>query len=178
MANQYRSVLASSEPAPTGGDAVASEVLSGKTFTNDNGLQTGTMVNRGAVSGTATPTQPYTIPEGYHNGQGVVNSSAGKNNFCIWSTSNILFIASYREGEAVKFTRVGSTGGAATIDGITFNWTPSGENISITASNSIEVSYARVPNGSNTEVATTDVTLSSSPLQLSTSGGYFIWITK
>lgn len=70
MANQYRSVLAGG--AGTGGDAVASEVLSGKTFTNDNGPQTGSMPNRGAVSGSATPSTPYTIPEGYHNGEGSV----------------------------------------------------------------------------------------------------------
>ena len=76
MANQYRSVLASSGPAPTGGTAIDSEVLSGKTFTNDNGLQTGSMPNRGAVSGSATPSAPYTIPEGYHNGEGIVTGSA------------------------------------------------------------------------------------------------------
>lgn len=74
MANQYRSVLASGG-ASTGGDAVASEVLSGKTFTNDNGLQTGTMPNRGAVSQTLSAGQSYTVPEGYHNGNGVVNAS-------------------------------------------------------------------------------------------------------
>lgn len=79
MANQYRSVLASSGPAPTGGDALPAEVLSGKTFTNDNGAQTGTMINRGAVSGTASPTQPYTIPEGYHNGSGVVTADGALN---------------------------------------------------------------------------------------------------
>lgn len=55
MANQYRSVLASSGPAPTGGNALPAEVLAAKTFTNDNGAQTGTMTNNGAVSGTASP---------------------------------------------------------------------------------------------------------------------------
>lgn len=78
MANQYRSVLASGG-ASTGGDALPAEVLAGKTFTNDNGAQTGTMVNRGAVSGTASPNQPYTIPEGYHNGQGVVTADGALN---------------------------------------------------------------------------------------------------
>ena len=76
MANQYRSVLASSGPAPTGGDALPAEVLSGKTFTNDNGAQTGTMVNNGAVSQTLSGGQSYTIPEGYHNGNGVVTASS------------------------------------------------------------------------------------------------------
>lgn len=75
MANQYRSVLASSGPAPTGGDALPAEVLSGKTFTNDNGAQTGTMTNNGAVSQTLSAGQSYTIPEGYHNGSGIVTAS-------------------------------------------------------------------------------------------------------
>ena len=74
MANQYRSVLASSGPAPTGGDALPAEVLSGKTFTNDNGAQTGTMTNNGAVSENLTFGQSYTIPEGYHNGNGTVTA--------------------------------------------------------------------------------------------------------
>ena len=77
MANQYRSVLASSGPAPTGGDALPAEVLAGKTFTNDNGAQTGTMVNRGAVTETLTMGQSYTIPEGYHNGSGTVSTGNG-----------------------------------------------------------------------------------------------------
>lgn len=75
MANSYRSVLQSTGPAPTGGDAVASEVLSGKTFTNDNGQQTGTMPNRGAVSETINLGQSYTVPEGYHNGNGTVTAT-------------------------------------------------------------------------------------------------------
>ena len=74
MANQYRSVLASSGPAPTGGDALPAEVLSGKTFTNDNGAQTGTMTNNGAVSQTLSGGQTYTIPAGYHNGSGIVTA--------------------------------------------------------------------------------------------------------
>lgn len=68
MANQYRSILAGG--AATGGDALPANVLSGKTFTNDNGPQTGTMVDNGAVTATA----PYTIPEGYHNGNGTVSA--------------------------------------------------------------------------------------------------------
>lgn len=53
------------------GDAQPSDVLSGKTFTNDSGEQTGTMPNRGAYN--ITPgTRNVTIPAGYHNGMGVV----------------------------------------------------------------------------------------------------------
>lgn len=53
------------------GNAQPSDVLSGKTFTNDSGEQTGTMPNIGAI--TITPsTADQTIPAGYHNGNGVV----------------------------------------------------------------------------------------------------------
>lgn len=75
MSNAYRSSLASSGPAPIG-DATAADVLTGKTFSGAVGSGvTGTMPNRGAVSGTATPTTPYTIPSGYHNGSGTVRVS-------------------------------------------------------------------------------------------------------
>ena len=61
------------------GNADASHVLSGKTFSNasSSGL-TGTMTNNGAVSKTITPSsssQTYTIPSGYHNGSGKVTVS-------------------------------------------------------------------------------------------------------
>ena len=74
MGNMYPSHLAGGGGSPTG-DAQPSEVLSGKTFENANGPQTGTMPNQGAVSGTAAPSQPYTIPAGYHNGSGVVTAT-------------------------------------------------------------------------------------------------------
>lgn len=77
MANMYRSVLSGGGTVPTG-DAVAADVLSGKTFSNANATGiTGTMTNNGAVSGVATPSQPYTIPAGYHNGNGVVTAGSG-----------------------------------------------------------------------------------------------------
>lgn len=75
MSNLYKSTLASAGTAPTG-DAVAADVLTGKTFSNASATGiSGTMVNNGAVSGTATPSQPYTIPEGYHNGNGKVTAT-------------------------------------------------------------------------------------------------------
>lgn len=74
MANMYRSVLAGGGAAV--GDATAADVLTGKTFSGAVGSGvTGTMPNNGAVSGTATPSQPYTIPAGYHNGSGTVTAS-------------------------------------------------------------------------------------------------------
>lgn len=74
MGNAYRSVLSLK---PTG-DAVPANVLSGKTFSNADGTgKTGTMVNNGAVSVTLTDQDPtYTIPEGYHNGSGIVGFTA------------------------------------------------------------------------------------------------------
>lgn len=75
MANMYRSVLSGGGGAA--GDAVAADVLSGKTFSNAQATGiSGTMVNNGAVSGSATPSQPYTIPAGYHNGSGTVTANA------------------------------------------------------------------------------------------------------
>ncbi|KAG3040173.1 hypothetical protein PC121_g23634 [Phytophthora cactorum] len=57
----------------TGGTAVAADVLTGKTFTNDLGEQTGSMVNRGAVSITPSASA-QTVQQGYHNGTGTVTA--------------------------------------------------------------------------------------------------------
>lgn len=62
------------------GNASATHVLSGKTFTSPAGLAVaGTMTNNGAVSITITPStsaQTYTIPAGYHSGSGKVTVRA------------------------------------------------------------------------------------------------------
>lgn len=59
---------------PTDGTATASEVLDTKTFYAGNSTKkTGTMPNRGAVSGTiSTYNGTYTIQQGYHDGAGSV----------------------------------------------------------------------------------------------------------
>ena len=58
------------------GTAVASNVLSGYTFTNSSGTGlSGTMTDRGAVSVTISGGNTYTIPSGYHNGSGTVTNS-------------------------------------------------------------------------------------------------------
>ena len=67
----------------SGVDTEPSKVLSGEEFINESGKQVGSMPNKGAVNATiqglvngmSTP-QPYTIPEGYHNGQGKVQISS------------------------------------------------------------------------------------------------------
>lgn len=53
--------------------ATAAEVLATKTFAKGGSILTGTMPNRGAVSGTISSKEtPYTIPQGYHDGSGTV----------------------------------------------------------------------------------------------------------
>lgn len=67
------------------GTAIPSEVLAGKTFTNDIGDQIGTMPNQGTKTSTITMQGgQYTIPEGYHNGNGKITAS-----FANLSPSNI-----------------------------------------------------------------------------------------
>lgn len=53
--------------------AVVAEVLTGKTFAKGGTVLTGTMPNRGKVTGTiSTKAGSYTIPQGYHDGSGTV----------------------------------------------------------------------------------------------------------
>ena len=59
----------------TGTDVTSSDVLIDKVFANSNGKLTGSMPNNGAVSKTldaTTGNQTYTVPKGYHNGEGKV----------------------------------------------------------------------------------------------------------
>lgn len=108
MANMYRSVLSGGGTAPTG-DAVASDVLSGKTFSNaqSTGIS-GTMINNGAVSGTATPSQPYTIPAGYHNGSGVVTAAGSdivdSSHALVLGTNGVSNVANFTSGTAVAIS--------------------------------------------------------------------------
>lgn len=61
---------------PTG-DAEASDVLSGKIFSNaDEEDVTGTMTNRGNVTATLNCGSSYTIPNGYHAGGGKVTANS------------------------------------------------------------------------------------------------------
>lgn len=108
MANMYRSVLSGGGTAPTG-DAVAADVLSGKTFSNANATGiTGTMTNNGAVSGTATPSQPYTIPAGYHNGSGVVTAAGSdivdSSHALVLGTNGVSNVANFTSGTAVAIS--------------------------------------------------------------------------
>lgn len=82
------------------GNAVAADVVEGKTFSNkdDVGID-GVMVNNGAM--TFNPgTSDQAVPEGYHNGSGTVNGdpnlSSGniKNGVTIFGVAGILTVAS------------------------------------------------------------------------------------
>lgn len=58
-------------------NAADGDVLLGKTYYRKGAKGTGTMANRGAVSGTiATKAGEYTIPAGYHSGGGKVGISS------------------------------------------------------------------------------------------------------
>lgn len=71
------------------GNANAAQVLSGYTFYKDNAKskQTGTMANNGAVSASVDPGSTYTIPAGYHNGNGHVSGNRKYNTVYIGQTS-------------------------------------------------------------------------------------------
>lgn len=57
--------------------ATAAEILSGQTAYARGSELTGTMPNRGAVSGEVSDVStPYTIPQGYHDGSGTVGIDA------------------------------------------------------------------------------------------------------
>lgn len=59
--------------------AAVGEILSGKTAHARGTQLTGTMPNRGGVTGTiSTKTQEYTIPQGYHDGSGKVSIAAAE----------------------------------------------------------------------------------------------------
>lgn len=71
--------------------ALIAEVLTGKTFHARGSALTGTMPNRGAVTGTiASKGTAYTIPQGYHDGSGTVNLDS--------SSLNALVANNIREG--------------------------------------------------------------------------------
>lgn len=54
--------------------AIASEILADKTAYKNGSKLTGTMTNRGAVTGTiSTVSGEYTVPQGYHDGSGKVS---------------------------------------------------------------------------------------------------------
>lgn len=95
--------------------AVAAEILTSKTAYKNGEKLTGTMPNRGAVTGTiSTVAGEYTVPQGYHDGSGKVS---------IASTEQAKIIAAnIREGITilgVEGTMSGSEGVKATAASVT-----------------------------------------------------------
>ncbi len=62
-----------------GGNAEPKDVLSGKTFRNNKGQQTGAMIDRSAWKATINAGGSITIPAGYHDGSGRVSANNGSN---------------------------------------------------------------------------------------------------
>ena len=75
------------------GTAYASDVLYGETFYNTNAKTkvTGTMPNRGAVYTTINPGSSYTVPAGYHNGEGRVKAAT-------WTKDKYLYLVIQYQG--------------------------------------------------------------------------------
>ncbi len=73
-------ITANSLSSQTSATAGAGQILSGYTAWVNGSKITGTMTNRGAWSSTPTGSGSVTIPAGYHNGSGKVNTSTVYNN--------------------------------------------------------------------------------------------------
>lgn len=98
----------------TDANALATEILSGKTAYVNKVKITGEMTNNGAVSGTiSNKNTPYTIPAGYHSGLGSVSldstSSAALTSENIKSGIQILGVTGSYSGEAVTAGSVSVT---------------------------------------------------------------------
>ena len=90
-------------------DATASiaEVLSGQTFYKNGQKLTGTMPNRGAVTGVITTVAGvYTVPQGYHDGSGTVSIDSTEQSKIIASNIKsgviILGVTGTYTGEAIS----------------------------------------------------------------------------
>lgn len=128
------------------GTAGQAQVLSGYTFTNASGVGlSGSMTNRGAWTSTPTGSGKVTIPAGYHNGSGYVNTAtvytngynagvaAGKNctitglRFFGQGTSDVftetysitssMCIVSFRAMVSQSFCKILSTNGTLVVAG-------------------------------------------------------------
>ena len=104
----------------TSGDtAAASEILASKTVHARGTLLTGTMPNRGAVTGTITSASgQYTIPQGYHDGSGKVSIDS--------TSAGLLIPANIRDGVTilgVEGTMSGSEDVHAQSKSATPGWT-------------------------------------------------------
>lgn len=116
MSNMYRSVLSGGGAAT--GDAVAADVLTGKTFSNAQATGiSGTMPNNGAVSQTINAGESYTIPEGYHNGNGTVTGASLSATAVTVESGAVSFTAEI--GKTYVVSKNAATGASLSITGCT-----------------------------------------------------------
>lgn len=87
--------------------ATAAQVLADETFyAGSKTLQKGAMPNNGAVAATLTPGGSYTVPEGYHDGKGVVKAQGYTSETKTVRSSNIdqTTMTAYFSGTVVGIT--------------------------------------------------------------------------
>lgn len=103
----------------TGDDVTAADVLAGKNYHGRDGeAATGSMNNRGAVSGTiSTKAGVYTIASGYHNGNGTVQISSTEQDKII--QGNI------KHGVTILGVTGNYTGDGVNLQTVTKSYTPS-----------------------------------------------------
>ena len=93
------------------GTAYASDVLYGETFYNTDAKTkiTGTMPNRGAVDTTINPGSSYTIPAGYHNGNGKVTAVSLKTMTITMAPSSMYWSYTFTGGTLVGICDIAET---------------------------------------------------------------------
>ena len=122
-------------------NATAAEILATKTAYVNGNKVTGSMPNRGAVTGTiSTKAEQYTIPQGYHDGSGKVSIS---------STEQAKLIATnIRQGVTILGVE-GSMSGTEDVTAETVNVTPTASAQTITPSTGYnyiaQVNVAAIP---------------------------------
>lgn len=84
--------------------ATEDNVLAGKSFyAVDKTLKEGTMPNRGAVDTTINPGSSYTVPAGYHNGEGHVKAAT-------WTKDKYLYLViQYQNGYGIPMPEYAAT---------------------------------------------------------------------
>ena len=101
------------------GDAAVGNVLAGKTFYANSGTQLeGMMTNNGAVDASVAVGGTYTVPAGYHNGEGTV---AGPTLSGTAVAADVLYGETFYNttGAAVTGSMTNNGAVTATIDGLT-----------------------------------------------------------
>lgn len=139
----------------------ATDVLAGETFHGADGESaSGSMVNRGAVSGTiASKTGSYTIPQGYHNGSGKVTIS---------STEQAKIIASnIKSGVTLLGVQGTYTGEGSSLQSKSVSYTPSASSQTATVSadagydglSAVEITVGAIPYTETANTYGTTVTI-------------------